>query len=288
MRLFWVGLILVLFFSSCQETKTDKGEIIVSVYGKNLYKTDLGDIFYEGISYNDSVLRSKVYIDRWVRNQLLVRQAEINLDPTQLDFSKRIEEYRTSLIINKYETELINQNLDEEVTENQIYEYYNNNNDEFRLNRDIARVVSVTVAKDSKKKWTFHNMLRDHDSIMVDSIISMAEKYAVAYDMNIEEWRNLNDVVEQYNLKVKDNKSFLGKNKFMVLYDDLHTTYIRFCECRFIADLTPCELEIERIKYIILNNRKKELLEKLYDDLYSKALQDNAFEMYNLKLKVDN
>ena len=55
MRLFWVGLILVLFFSSCQETKTDKGEIIVSVYGKNLYKTDLGDIFYEGISYNDSV-----------------------------------------------------------------------------------------------------------------------------------------------------------------------------------------------------------------------------------------
>lgn len=288
MRLFWVGLILVLFFSSCQETKTDKGEIIVSVYGKNLYKTDLGDIFYEGISYNDSVLRSKVYIDRWVRNQLLVRQAEINLDPTQLDFSKRIEEYRTSLIINKYETELINQNLDEEVTENQIYEYYNNNNDEFRLNRDIARVVSVTVAKDSKKKWTFHNMLRDHDSIMVDSIISMAEKYAVAYDMNIEEWRNLNDVVEQYNLKVKDNKSFLGKNKFMVLYDDLHTTYIRFCECRFIADLTPCELETERIKYIILNNRKKELLEKLYDDLYSKALQDNAFEMYNLKLKVDN
>ncbi len=288
MRLFWVGLILVLFFSSCQETKTDKGEIIVSVYGKNLYKTDLGDIFYEGISYNDSVLRSKVYIDRWVRNQLLVRQAENNLDPTQLDFSKRIEEYRTSLIINKYETELINQNLDEEVTENQIYEYYNNNSDEFRLNRDIARVVSVTVAKDSKKKWTFHNMLRDHDSIMVDSIISMAEKYAVAYDMNIEEWRNLNDVVEQYNLKVKDNKSFLGKNKFMVLYDDLHTTYIRFCECRFIADLTPCELETERIKYIILNNRKKELLEKLYDDLYSKALQDNAFEMYNLKLKVDN
>ena len=242
MRLFWVGLILVLFFSSCQETKTDKGEIIVSVYGKNLYKTDLGDIFYEGISYNDSVLRSKVYIDRWVRNQLLVRQAENNLDPTQLDFSKRIEEYRTSLIINKYETELINQNLDEEVTENQIYEYYNNNSDEFRLNRDIARVVSVTVAKDSKKKWTFHNMLRDHDSIMVDSIISMAEKYAVAYDMNIEEWRNLNDVVEQYNLKVKDNKSFLGKNKFMVLYDDLHTTYIRFCECRFIADLTPCAL----------------------------------------------
>lgn len=281
MRLFQVGLILILFFSSCQETKTDKGEIIVSVYGKNLYKTDLDNIFYEGISYNDSVLRSKVYIDKWIHDQLLVHQAENNLSPDQLDFSKRLEEYRTSLIINKYETELINQNLDKEVTEDQIYEYYNNNTDEFRLNRDIVRVVSVTIEKDSKKRWTFHNMLRDHDSIMVDSIVSMAEKHAVAYDMNIEEWRNLNDVIEQYNLKIKDTKSLLNKDKFIVLYDDLHTTYIRFCECRFVADLTPCEMETERIKYIILNNRKKELLDKLYDDLYSKALQNNAVEMYN-------
>ena len=103
MHLFWVGLILIMFFSSCQEKKTDKGEIIVSVYGKNLYKTDLDDIFYEGISYSDSVLRSKVYIDRWIQEQLIVHQAENNLEPEQLDFSQRLEEYRTSLIINKYE-----------------------------------------------------------------------------------------------------------------------------------------------------------------------------------------
>ena len=280
MRLFWVGLIFIMFFSSCQEKKTDKGEIIVSVYGKNLYKADLDDIFYEGISYNDSILRSKVYIDKWVRNQLLVHQAEKNLEPSQLDFSKRIEEYRTSLIINKYETELINQNLDNEITEDQILEYYNKNNDEFRLNRDIAKIIIVTIPKDHKQRWNIMNLMRNHDSIMVDSITSMAERYAVTYDMNIHEWRNINDVMEQYDLKVKDTKTFLDKNKFMIVYDDLYTTYIRFCECRYVAELTPCELETERIKYIILNNRKKELLEKLYDDLYSKALQDKAVGIY--------
>lgn len=280
MRLFWVGLIFIMFFSSCQEKKTDKGEIIVSVYGKNLYKADLDDIFYEGISYNDSILRSKVYIDKWVRNQLLVHQAEKNLEPSQLDFSKRIEEYRTSLIINKYETELINQNLDNEITEDQILEYYNKNNDEFRLNRDIAKIIIVTIPKDHKQRWNIMNLMRNHDSIMVDSITSMAERYAVTYDMNINEWRNINDVMEQYDLKVKDTKTFLDKNKFMIVYDDLYTTYIRFCECRYVAELTPCELETERIRYIILNNRKKELLEKLYDDLYSKALQDKAVGIY--------
>ena len=280
MRLLWVGLILTMFFSTCQEKKEDKGEIIVSVYGKNLYKTDLENIFYEGISYNDSVLRSKVYVDKWVRNQLLVRQAENNLEPSQLDFSKRLEEYRNSLVINKYETELINQNLDTEVTEEQIQEYYINNSDEFRLNRDIVRIATVELPTDSKKKWLFTKLFRDYDSLMVDSISNLSEEYALSCNMEIEKWHNFDEVIEDFNLKVKNKKSFLNENKYYVVNSEDAYTLIRFCEYRFVGDVSPCEMEVDRIKYIILSNRKKDLLEKLYDDLYSKALQDKAFEVF--------
>ena len=189
MRLLWISLIFLSFFSTCQGKKTeDEGEVVVSVYGKKLYKTDLENIVYEGINYNDSVLRAKVYIDKWVRNQLLIRQAENNLDPTQLDFSKKLEEYRNSLVINKYETELINQNLDTEVTEDQIYEYYNNNNDEFRLNRDIVKIATVTLSNDCKKKWLFTKLFRNYDSLMVDSVVTLADEYALSYDMNLDKW----------------------------------------------------------------------------------------------------
>ena len=280
MRLFWVGLISIMLLSACQEKKEDKGEIIVSVYGKNLYKTDLENIFYEGISYNDSVLRSKVYIDKWVRNQLLVRQAENNLEPSQLDFSKRLEEYRNSLVINKYETELINQNLDTEVTEEQIQEYYINNSDEFRLNRDVVRMAYVELPTDSKKKWLFIKLFRDYDSLMVDSISNLSAEYALSCNMEIEKWHNFDEVVEDFNLKVKNKKSFLNENKYYVVNSEDACTLIRFCEYRFVGDVSPCEMEVDRIKYIILSNRKKDLLEKLYDDLYSKALQEKAFEVY--------
>ncbi len=280
MRLIWVGLIFSLFFSTCQEKHEDKGEVIVSVYGKNLYKTDLDNIFYEGISYNDSVLRSKVYIDKWVRNQLLVRQAENNLEPEQLDFSKRLEEYRNSLVINKYETELIKQNLDTKVTEDQIQEYYNENSDEFRLNRDIVRIASVNLPRDSKKKWLFIKLLRDCDSIMIDSITSLSKKYALDWNMEVEKWHGFDEVTAKFNLKVDDNESFLNENKYYVVINDDIYSVIRFCEYRLVGDVSPCEMEVDRIKYIILSNRKKDLLEKLYDDLYSKAVQENAFEVY--------
>lgn len=281
MRLLWISLVFVLFFSSCQGKKAEeKSEVVISVYGKKLYKADLENIVYEGISYNDSVLRSKVYIDKWVRNQLLIRQAENNLTPEQLDFSKRLEEYRNSLVINKYETELINQNLDTEVTEDQIYEYYNQNKSEFRLNRDIVQVASVSLPNDSKMKWVFTKLFRDYDYLMVDSLTSLASRHALNYDFNIKEWRSFEEIVDTYNLKLKDNKSFLDEKKFFIINNDEVYTLVRICDYRLIGDESPCEMETDRIKYIILNNRKKDLLEKLYDDLQTKAIQDKAFDVY--------
>lgn len=281
MRLLWISLAVVLFFSSCQGKKAEeKTEVVISVYGKKLYKTDLENIVYEGISYNDSVLRSKVYIDKWVRNQLLIRQAENNLTPEQLDFSKRLEEYRNSLMINKYETELINQNLDTEVSEDQIYDYYNRNGAEFRLNRDIVQIASVSLPNDSKKKWIFTKLFRDYDSLMIDSLTSLAEKHALSYDFNIQEWRNFEDVINTFDLKVKDNKSFLNEKKFFVVNNDDIYTLVKICDCKLVGDVSPCEMETDRIKYIILSNRKKELLENLYNDLYSKAVQDKAFDVF--------
>ena len=281
MRLLWISLAVVLFFSSCQGKKAEeKTEVVISVYGKKLYKTDLENIVYEGISYNDSVLRSKVYIDKWVRNQLLIRQAENNLTPEQLDFSKRLEEYRNSLVINKYETELINQNLDTEVTEDQIYDYYDRNSAEFRLNRDIVHIASVSLPKDSKKKWIFTKLFRDYDTLMIDSLTSLAERYAISYDFNIQEWRNFEDVIDTFDLKVKDNKSFLNEKKFFVVNNDDVYTLVKICDYKLVGDVSPCEMESDRIKYIILSNRKKELLENLYNDLYSKAVQDKAFDIF--------
>ena len=281
MRLLWISLVFVLFFSSCQGKKAEeKSEVVVSVYGKKLYKADLENIVYEGISYNDSVLRSKVYIDKWVRNQLLIRQAENNLTPEQLDFSKRLEEYRNSLVINKYETELINQNLDTEVAEDQIYDYYNRSSAEFRLNRDIVQIASVSLPNDSKKKWIFTKLFRDYDSLMIDSLTSLAEQHALSYDFNIQEWRNFEDVIDTFDLKVKDNKSFLNEKKFFVVNNDDVYTLVKICDYKLVGDVSPCEMETDRIKYIILNNRKKELLENLYNDLYSKAVQEKAFDIF--------
>ena len=123
-RLFAIGLMAVLTLVSCQKSDDGKeGKVVATIYDKTLYQSDLQSVLYDGISVNDSIVRTKAFIDNWIRRQLIIHLAETNLDKSELDFSKQIEDYRNSLIIYKYETMMIEQNLDTVVTQDDIAKY---------------------------------------------------------------------------------------------------------------------------------------------------------------------
>lgn len=123
-----IGLIMILTLASCQNSRNGNGDkIVATVYDKILYQSDLQDVLYEGISFNDSLVRTKAFIDKWIRRQLLIHQAENTIDKSELDFSRQMEDYRNSLIIYKYESMLVEQNLDTVISEEEIEKYLKDN-----------------------------------------------------------------------------------------------------------------------------------------------------------------
>lgn len=124
MRRFVIGLILLLPLVSCHNNSVND-KAIATIYGKNLYQSDLQSVMYEGISYSDSLVRAKAFIDEWIHRQLIIHQAEAALGADELDFSKQLEEYRNSLTIYKYETKIIEQRLDTVVSDEEITRYIN-------------------------------------------------------------------------------------------------------------------------------------------------------------------
>ena len=147
MRHIVIGLMLVLAFISCQNnSKGNDDRVVASVYDRNLYQSDLQDVLYEGISFNDSLVRTKAFIDKWIRRQLLIHQAENNIDKSELDFSRQIEDYRNSLIIYKYESMLIEQNLDTIISEEEIEKYINDNSP-IEMDRESVRYILLNMRK---------------------------------------------------------------------------------------------------------------------------------------------
>ncbi len=142
-----IGLACLMALFSCQNSRNGDGDkIIASIYEKNLYQSDLQSIMYEGISYNDSIVKTKAFIHDWIIKQILVHEAESTIDNAELLYSKQIEDYRNSLIIYKYESLYVEQNLDTVIREEDIEKFVKENSPQ-NMDRETIRLIILNMRK---------------------------------------------------------------------------------------------------------------------------------------------
>ena len=75
----------------------DNQKVIASVHKKDLL---LSEVIKEMPQATEvSAFFAERYVNLWIRKQLMIYHAEINLSSDLLDYEKQIEEYRSSLLI---------------------------------------------------------------------------------------------------------------------------------------------------------------------------------------------
>ncbi len=80
-------LCFIFLATSCQEWKRQfdqrEGEVIAEVDGQKLYKETLSDMDFSAESEADSIRFVEIYIDRWIRDKLLLLEARNRLEEIQ-------------------------------------------------------------------------------------------------------------------------------------------------------------------------------------------------------------
>ena len=276
-----IGIAILVLLSGCDYFQKSSKEVVVAeCYGKYLYESDLHGIVPEGVGTMDSIQRVSTFIDSWIRRQLLIHQAETNLNKEALDLDKQMEEYRSSLIIYAYESQLINQKLDTIVSENEIAEYYEQNKEDFQLRNTMVRVVYVILDEDSKQKPDFKKLLNDPDTLMLQNIDIQANYYAVKSFVDVDQWMRLDELTHIVPIQIFNAESFLKKNKFVSFDVNGYTYMVRFVDYLLEESTSPMEMVRDNIKSVILAQRKKALIDKMQENLYEKAKKEDAFEVY--------
>ena len=153
-----------------------------------LYTDELVAAVPIGLTSEDSLNFVNGYIESWATQMLLIDKAELNLPAEEKNVEAQLEEYRRSLIIYKYQRQLIGQLLDTTVTEQQIEEYYNNNKDNFELQDNIARGVLVKLGKESKDVEKVKNWIRSDKEENREKLEEFCIQHAKAYHLNDEAW----------------------------------------------------------------------------------------------------
>ena len=277
----FIGIAFLMLLAGCDYFEKSSNEVVIAeCYGKYLYESDLKGIVPEGASIMDSIQRVSTFIDSWIKRQVLIHQAENNLDKEKLDLKKQLEEYRNSLIIYEYESQLINQKLDTIVREDEITEYYEQNKEDFQLRNTMVRVAYVILNEDSKQNATFKKLLSDPDTLLLQTIDIQANYYAVKSYVDVDHWMRLDDLTNLIPIEIFNAESFLKKNKFVCFDMNEYTYMVRFVDYLLEESTSPLEIVSDNIKSIILAQRKQALIEKMKTSLYEKAKRNHAFEVY--------
>ena len=253
---------------------------IAECYGKKLYAEDLEGVVPAGMSKIDSLDRVNAFIDSWIRRQLLIHQAENNLPANERNFTKQLEDYRNSLIIYAYESQLIGKYLDTIVSDEEIAAYYENHKQNFQLRYTMVKVAYVAVDSDNKHLKDFKKLMSNRDTLMLPQLNALAEHTAATSYFDVDTWVRLDELLERVPLEIYNTESFLKKNRFVSFEKDNLTYMVRFEDYLLEESVSPLEIEQANIKNILLLKRQKELLSKMNEDLYKKAEEENVFEIY--------
>ena len=272
-------VVLTLLLQGCNFIrKHPKEDVVAECYGKYLYKSELVAVIPDGTSMIDSIQRAGAYIDTWIRRQVLLHQAENNLG--DLDFNKELEEYRNALVVYTFESRLIDQRLDTIVTEEEMETFYEEHKDDFQVRTTMVKAAYIIIDEDCKQRDIFAKLLRDKDTLMLQNIDELAAHHAVSSHLDIDHWMRLSELTSVVPIEILNTESFLKKNKFVSMQWNDYICMVRFVDYLLEESVSPFDLERQNIKSVILERRKKELLDRMKNALYEKAKKDKAFEVY--------
>ena len=267
---------VVLLLSSCFNNK--EGRIIASVNEKDLM---LEEVLEEmPIQIEDSSFFVERYMNDWIRKQLMIYHAEINLSSAIQNYDKQIKEYRASLLIYAYQQELINQNFDTSISLKQVTDYYNQYKDEFKLSKNIFKGRFIVVDRSAPKLINLNKWYKSNKESSLEDLNDYCQQFAKEYYLEDDRWQYFSIFNQKLPEYIIEESYFLENTKGVVFEDDNLRYYVFIKDYLINGSISPLEMEQEKIKNVLLNKNKIEYLKQLEDELYQNGLALKKIKIY--------
>jgi hypothetical protein len=114
--------------------------LIVKVGSEILTREVLDEHIPAGLSSNDSIIQAEHYIRTWINEVLMYDIAKKNTSNMER-INQLVENYRKSLVIYQYQEQLINEKLIKKINEQDLYNYYLDNKEKFKVDKYLAQGV---------------------------------------------------------------------------------------------------------------------------------------------------
>lgn len=267
---------------SCKEAaSTDKQDIVASIGEKLLYRSDIPNIFPQGISADDSIRIAHKYISNLVKLELLREKAENNLtDAGKQKIEKQLNSSRTSLYIHEYENKMMKQRIDTLITEEEAEAYYNDKLEKFSLQKNIIKALYIKLPVSAPHLDDLRTWYKSEKPEDLTELESYCYQYATKYDDFNEDWIYFDELVKMLPLDPGNQERYLRRNKNTELSDSTYHYFVHIDEFRVKSETAPFEFVRSKINDIIFNERKIRFIVELENNIYNDAREAGNFVIY--------
>ncbi|KFD38284.1 hypothetical protein AT05_10795 [Schleiferia thermophila str. Yellowstone] len=278
---------LWLAFAACTLLSPDKEnsqnsskEIIARYKNEYLLLSDIAESLTSAETRADSLEIINRKAANWLKNKVLMDKALLNLGDDVKRFEKQIEDYRRDLIIHAYEQAYVSQNLDTNITDEELREFYNNHKNIFQLRENIvvadyAIFPSSTPKINEIKKIFFNARSKKEETLLGESAL----KYARIYSRGDTSWVNFTEIVKIIPFAT-ENLLNTGYSRQLIFEDENFTYLLNIKQVMKKDAPAPLEYVVESIRNSILNIRKQALLQSLEENLVKQSLNQKQAEIF--------
>lgn len=288
MRLTWTAikrclpiyllLSTILLGMGCQSTETDeKGILLAKVYNKSLYSQELDGLFPEGATAADSLNFLNTYVDKWVKEALVLHEAELHI-PSDLNIDKLVRDYRASLIRNSYEEVLVQQLLDSTISQAELTEFYEKNKEQYQLETPIIRCHFLKVPLPVPEGDKVRRWWNSKDPTDRAALIEYSNNYADAHILEDSSWYNVNDIAVELPAGTLTANNIGSKREF-TQRDGEFQYFFRLFELKNRKEIAPLGYIEGQARKVILHKRKLKLLEDTKSDLFDNGMRSNNIQV---------
>jgi len=269
-------ILLIVTLSACINS-ADK-TIIASVNEHDLL---LSEVLKEmPIQTIDSSYFVQLYMNDWVKKQLMLYHAEINLSIDMQDYHKQIEEYRASLLIYAYQQQLINQNFDTTIAEASVTDYYNQYKEKFKLNKNIFKGRYIVVEKSAPKLSKLSKWYKSDKEESILELEDYCQQFAKEFYLADSSWQYFSLINNKLPEFIQYEEYFLKNTRGVYFEDEQFFYYIYIKDYKIKGSISPLALEKDKIRNVLLNKNKIKYLKQLEDELYQNGLALKKIKIY--------
>lgn len=271
---------LVWVFAGCQELPRyfASDTTLAEVGKRELRVRDVESAVPAGITGEDSIAFVRVFVDRWVRKQLKLQEAEAIFSASEKDIDRQVEEYRQALLIRKLEQQVVDRNIDTLFTDADIAAYYAARKADFKLDRPLVKGMIVRSPEGHRQAAKIKTLMQPSATAAQERTLrDICEKNGFTISDFREQWVDFPEFLSYLPAVQSQNHSSMLASGAGVqeMRDSRSHYYFRIDTVRREGDPIPLERVRTTIRRILFNQRQGEVIRNHEEELLQRGREEN-------------